>query len=372
MLRQRRSALMAVVLATLALPPGCSQEVPLPPVTGSAVGTQDAGRDRKSTTEHDAAADADDTPDAELPPDAPARCETVSVQVQHPQVIIAFDRSTSMNDKVTLGTGSGTVAMPVITTTRTQMAQQAVRTLIDKYYRAVYFGYVEFPLACRSTSCCTSGVLSPGPYTLEAIDSWWRCRNMPPSCNDTTADSPVGSAIMRARSWFDKDDNVIASRQVFVLTDGEPSCSLTPMEDQCALASREVSRMAGWLDKVDTVVFGLTEELRTSSCLNDLAASGGTVVPRIAVDGAQLLKAMEEVVEPLSREACTIRLRGPVAPDEELRLYMNRTQVRRDQTRTEGWDFEDGAPPTITVYGEWCDKLSTSKVNGVSVEVCPL
>jgi hypothetical protein len=273
---------------------------------------------------------------------------------------VAFDRSTSMNDK----------PMAPATATRTQFAQQALRSIIQKYGRSVYFGYVEYPLVCRAGGCCSSVVIPPGPHSIDNIDAWWRCRNMPPSCNDTNADSPLGSALAQARMFYDRDDYVIASRSVFVLTDGDPVCTTSTVVDECELAKREVVRMAGWTDKVDTTVFGLGEAQRTSACLNDLAASGGSFMTRVVPDGAQLEKALDEELRPLSREACTLRLREPPGPDEVVRLYLDREPVRRDETHVDGWDFEQGAPSNITVYGRWCDKMSTSGVQRYGVEIC--
>jgi hypothetical protein len=339
---------------------GCTQDVPLPEVSALDARADTARVHDTRRPEPDAPVAGDADPPADAPkPDRPLQCQAISFQPLHPKVIVAFDRSASMNDK----------PVAPATATRTQFAQQALRTIVQRYGRSVYFGYVEYPLACRGPGCCTSGVIPPGPHTLDAIDGWWRCRNMPPSCYDTTADSPLGSALARARNWYDNDDYVTASRFVFVLTDGEPGCSSGTI-DECDLAQREVSRMAGWPDKVDTTVFGLTEAQRTSSCLNDVAASGGSLGTRVAVDGPQLEKALEEVLQPLSREACTLRLREPPGQDQELRVYLNRELVRRDQTHVNGWDFEDGAPSNVIVYGDWCRKLSTSQVDRYAMEMC--
>jgi hypothetical protein len=160
----------------------------------------------------------------------------------------------------------------------------------------------------------------------------------------------------------------VDKRHVFLMTDGEPACSASAMDDECVRSGQEVSRLTA-LD-VTTTVFALSDTLQTSGCLSDLASAGGSVAPVFALTPEALKDKLDERVMPLAREACTFRLNNSLDPTQRLNIWLNSTEVKRDTTRTEGWDFDDGAPAKVTFYGSWCTKLSTSMVTGYYVVAC--
>jgi hypothetical protein len=247
--------------------------------------------------------------------------------------------------------------------------QHLLETVIRKY-RAVYFGYVEFPVAeCPAGTCCASRVITPGKESLGSIQRRWSCEFEPATCSSTTKDSPVAEALIAARRDFDNGGNDFDTRHVFLMTDGEPACSASMPDDQCARSSVEAVRLNTDSD-VDLTVFALSEALQTSGCLADLAARGGTTAPLIAPTNEMLRDQVEAALQLLSKDACSFRLNSSLGAGEYLDVYLNGKQVKRDPTRTDGWEFADGAPTKVNFYGSWCTLLSGSMVSSYWVDVC--
>jgi hypothetical protein len=343
-----------LVLALLA----CSREIALPEVSaGDGGGDRDAGRGdvRLVSPTRDAAADA--RPDRSA--DLEESCESVgrAAMFQHPRLILALDRSASMQER------------PAGGVSRLHGVQHVIEALIRKYYRAVYFGYVEFPVAeCPAGSCCASQAVTPAKDSLSLIERRWSCEFEPATCQSTTKDSPIAEALASSRKVLDGGGNDFDQRHVFLMTDGEPACAASTTDDECVRSSEQSAWLAS--QDVSTTVFALTEALQTSGCLKDVANLGGTGATVPAITNDQLKERLEEKLSVLAREACSFRLNVNLDPAETLHVYLNGTEVKRDPTRMDGWEFEDGAPRKVTIYGPWCTKLSTSQVSGSYIETC--
>jgi hypothetical protein len=101
-----------------------------------------------------------------------------------------------------------------------------------------------------------------------------------------------------------------------------------------------------------------------------VANLGGTGTPEIAVNETELRTKLEAKLGALAGEACTMRLNMPLDGATRLQVYLERTKVNRDPTRTEGWEFDPSAPRKVTFYGTWCERLRTSQVDEIYVETC--
>jgi hypothetical protein len=343
----------------------CTQDIVLPEVSPAATGTgtpRDGGRDVQLVSPgKDAPADSRDVGvDRAPPPDAEERCQQREVTFQHPRVILALDRSASMQERPAAGG-----------TSRLHGVQHALETLMRRYFRAVYFGYVEFPVAdCPIGTCCASEVVPPARTTLGAIQRRWTCELEPASCQNTTKDSPVAEALMASRRYFGSRGNEFDQRHVFLMTDGEPACSASVSDDECTRSGQEAGRL-NTDHNVDVTVFALSESLQTSACVSDLASFGGTGAPIVAATNDILKAKLEEKLAPLAKEACSFRLNSMLEESKErLYIWLNGVEVKRDPTRTDGWDFEAGAPTKVTFYGPPCTKLSTSLISNYFIEVC--
>ena len=139
MLRLGQMARLGIGLALYLGLAACTQDIVLPEVSPADTGTgspRDGGRDVQLVSPgKDAQADSRDVGvDRAPPPDAEERCQQREVTFQHPRVILALDRSASMQERPAAGG-----------TSRLHGVQHALEALMRRYYRAVYFGYVEFP-----------------------------------------------------------------------------------------------------------------------------------------------------------------------------------------------------------------------------------
>ena len=366
MTRLLSTATLVVTVSTLAV--GCRQEIALPEVSvdarvavdgprGQVVVPQDADPPGPDLAPPRDVSPRPDTP----PPDASEHCEYVSKQdayFQHPKVIIALDRSASMQERPAAGGMS-----------RLHGVQSVLEPLIKRYQLALHFGYVEFPITdCFEGRCCASRAVTPARETLASIKRRWSCELGPASCGSTTKDSPVSEALYSSWQGFDRSDNGVDSRHVLLLTDGEPTCAVNPTSDACMRAGQEAARLSGV--EVSTTVFGLTEALRTSRCLADLATLGGSGSPQIAATDEELRKALEDKLGTLSAEACIMRVDFALGTGQRLRIYLNQIEVERDPSRKHGWEIDPGVPTKVTFYGDWCEKLRTSLVPVYRVETC--
>ena len=367
MLRRCRMASLGAGLVVMFGLAACTQDIALPEVSPVDTGvgsssSRDGGRDIQLVSPGKDAAVDNREPDGRSDrntPDAEARCEGRSVRFQHPRVILALDRSSSMQERPASGGSS-----------RLHGVQHVLESLIYRYSRAVYFGYVEFPIAdCPVGTCCASRVITPGKESLSTIQRRWACELQPASCQSTTKDSPVAEALMASRRDFETGGSEFDQRHLFLMTDGEPSCSASAMDDQCNRSSQEVVRLKTD-SNVDVTVFALSEALQTSACLTDLADRGGTTAPIVAATNEVLKEQLEAKLLPLAKDACSFRLNSSLGGNEYLEIWLNGKFVKRDPARMDGWDFEDGAPGKVTFHGYWCTQLSTSMVNSYWVDAC--
>jgi hypothetical protein len=301
--------------------------------------------------------------------DSYANCNDLDdVRQLTPQVVIALDRSASMGKKY--GTS---------TQTRLQIVQETLRSLMKTYQASIDFGYVEFPVKenCAANTCCASQIIPPNQRALAVIEKRWGCELGTPACSETTADSPVVEALRQAR-WYFVDGRVGPTRHVALMTDGEPSCAFNKDHTDCSLALTQVSRMASE-SRVDTRVFGLAEELRSSSCLDMMAALGSQSPPgqptgthRITTTGDQLYDELLRWFEPLSKEACTFRLPYQVPSNERLVVLYEGKPVPRDPRREDGWELSTDSVRRVVFYGPACDRLRTAAVGNTEFSTCPL
>jgi hypothetical protein len=285
--------------------------------------------------------------------------EPLDFRVQTPEALIVFDRSFSMTRQY----GSST---------RIQVARQALLAAIRMYDGAIQFGYQEFPGrgGCDPPGCCASRVLvAPQLNGYAALESQLRCDPADRTCFDTPAESPSADAIRRARLFFDQDVDSRTERHVLLLTDGDPSCSV----DGCDSLVRETSRL--WGDHAArTAVVTLGEDIRTSSCLDMVAAAGQTARPGSpayswAADEVQFRQHVQDAVASMTTRTCRATLRSVPPSFEKVSVKFDDVTVPRDPSRREGWSFDPPSSLTIRLHGTWCEKLRDSPAPGRDLEV---
>jgi hypothetical protein len=286
-----------------------------------------------------------------------------------PQVMFALDRSASMWKKP-----------DTATSTRLQSTQRVLKDLMYRYHDSLRFGYVEFPVKeCAAGMCCASAVVPPNSQSLSLIERMWSCSNGAPSCSETTDDSPIGQALAQSRRHFSSQSSSQSagpgSKHVVLMTDGEPTCSAISDKSDCSLAINEVSALN--MMKVFTHVVGLTEELRSSSCLESLATLGAQTVSgqtpgghSIALDGDKLMEEVNKWLSGWSKEACMFRLPA-IRESPIVKVKFRSATVPQDPSHKEGWDYDAPDQPTrITLYGSWCERVRDHGDDEFSFLIC--
>jgi von Willebrand factor type A domain len=337
----------------------CTTQVPLP----AAVTARDASVDVPGDPPVDAAARKDAAP-VDRPKDMvdPSTCSQETTYkkftINRPEVMLVFDRSYSMTKK--FGTQS-----------RLTVAREEVLDLLRAQQGGISFGFMEFPSrnACDvGVACCASRVLVPPfPQNLFEIEHELRCDTASSGCFDLSVDSPTGDALMRVRTFFDKEPAADADRFVLLVTDGNPSCG---MDTSCDGAAAEAARLADTTG-VKTIVAALGEDVKTSACLDMIAQAGGmgrATSPRYFWGGtaAELHQAVTDAMAPVIDETCRLTFLEDRPKPETVSVWMRTNsffnEIPRDPSRKEGWNFDPPGSLELRLYGSPCDKLRTSTI----------
>jgi hypothetical protein len=350
-MRVRRSVVAAFALWAGA----CTERVPLPVAVDGDVLDGVQG-DRRTWTVRDGAADSRRPPlDARADiGGVDALCTERTVDVDYSmdpdsQVIVAVERSASMIQGK-LGEAGRLAAV-----------QQALRSVIRAYQGSVSFGYEEFPAARTGCTACCAGEVKvfPGPGRYSLIDKEMRCESAPisTSCLVTNPDAPAFDSLARCADVYDAL-KFQYSRFVLLVTDGEPSCGAS--KDACQRTGLEAAKLL--TDNVRTYVLGVSDESKGNTCLDAIAAAGGTQRTYVASDEAQLATRLQEILSPLAARACRVAVTGQISSPDRLSVYIENLPVRRDPA--DGWTFDFAGPGrVITLNGAACEKLKTTQVS---------
>lgn len=300
--------------------------------------------------------------DRAVSPCTTGRLRFLEHQRTFPNVVISFDRSSSMSTAF----GGGT---------RLNVAQQAVRDAVRPYQAAVMFGYQEFPVipvnnqtCIGGAGCCAGKPIFPVRYNYNEIEFKMNECEMRGTCS-TSASTPTAAALAGARSAFNSASN---DRFILLVTDGEPSCPRgRDMMTACEDATFEVGTLNN-NSNVKTVVFGVGDEVASSRCLDSMAAAGGMPRPGIpryyaARDTATLRQSLSDVVKTIATRSCHINVLSPPDPAEQVSLIFDDNPVVRDPTKMSGWDFDGPATIQITVFGEPCEQIQAGRVRDIDV-----
>ncbi len=289
-----------------------------------------------------------------------------------PDVIIAFDRSSSMRDDFG---GMGT---------RYTVERDILVPLVTMYEFLIRWGYEEFPIkgTCPGGLKCCGDAVSVDPAFMNAA-----------AVNAKINTALEGSAIQTAtplalkyiREFYAGFKDGIKDRYVLLSTDGEPNCSLAGEQaglmcvagtctGPCYEAENEIKMMAGM--GIKTIVLGLATG--NSNCLNMLAMAGGAVRPGgpphfyPAGDPGSLRMHLEAIVGGIARPSCIIDLNSPPPNPDLVAVFLDGGQVPRDPTKMNGWEYSSPSMKQITVYGSYCRKVESFAVRQIGVQYgCP-
>jgi len=330
-------------------------------------------------------------------PDGGQTCGTTTTEIPFnpriPDVIIAFDDSSSMEER--FGTG-----------TRYTTVRDLLTPVVTKYQDRVRWGFERFPakgMCRRGTSGCCGEAVCIGPTLMNAAAVNRAINRMAPECaapDEPPPPPPAGCggfgqpgcpggvtviggtptpvALNYVRRFYDGLKDGITDRYVLLSTDGEPNCthSAAGTGPACTGSVSEIQALLG--SGVKTIVLGVSAEVSASACLDRMGQAGGAPRPGgpqafyPAADPAALEKFLNEIITGIVKPSCTVELKAPPPDATKVAVFFDGKQIPHDPTHMNGWDYEAGSKTRVVIYGSYCSKVETFEVKQIEVRFgCP-
>jgi hypothetical protein len=211
-----------------------------------------------------------------------------------------------------------------------------------------------------------------GPYlnSHRDIEHYLWCDSSVTGCFETSPDSPSGDALWRTRLYYSDDQDPAMDRFVVLITDGNPSCTNDPSE--CEDAGRQAAKLFT-NGGIKTIVLGIGDEAKNSTCLDAVALMGQTRGPNPGDypwvgDPAQLESVLQKAFATVEERACRFTYPADLADRERLRITVNFEPLPRDLDHKDGWDFDPTGIPQIQLFGPACKKLKCSQITHGTVK----
>jgi hypothetical protein len=222
------------------------------------------------------------------------------------QMVIALDRSSSMQQKLFDGTMS-----------RLQAAQAALKQALSEHTGIDYF-LEPFPCAgpycyCgRGSTCCTVE-----PSLLTSIENQMGCGFADGGwgCSPSGNDSPSHQALRLSREYLlnPRWSPPHAFRFILLITDKDPTCSGDASIDACGQAKDEAAR--NLISSVQTFVLSLNSDSSGTPCLQDIANASATAGAPSQFSTAtyqqELKQQIGEILTKVEKNRCWFYVDGP-------------------------------------------------------------
>jgi hypothetical protein len=269
-----------------------------------------------------------------------------TVTPESPEVVVALDRSTAMNEAFGNDTSQLSSALEALD------AQVFLFTQAQTGQPLIRFAFVDFPdIAndCNATVGCCSSDVTP-TASLAAFEAVTTCNDMPNTCFQA-AQRPTANALSKAQAFLG-NDSLPGQHYVLLVTDGPPS--------GCDMLGTDCTDALGALSKsVQTTIVSIGGDTSPAGCLLNLAsAEGGQGAPfyYTAASPNDLTTVLATVINTMAQGACRLDLSTvPSAPDQ-LSVMFEGTPVLRDVNHNSGWDL-NGSGSRLTLYGTACQEL---------------
>jgi hypothetical protein len=290
------------------------------------------------------------------------------------QVVFVIDRSGSMSQPIQRGGTSRWDAMRTVFGQTLRLFEDSIR-----------MGVLMYPRRPDSAALASAQACDQLPGT--GIDIPPRLRNADAVLDVINASGPSGAtptaaAIARAARFLSTTGSRELARYLVVATDGAPNCNLTLdpstcvcsygstscasagvgarycLDDDGAVTAITTARAQG----ISTYVVGIDGDLAPEyvAVLDRMAVAGGRSLdgPRryySIQDTAALTRAFEDIQRTIVRCAYVT----PSRPDDPSRItvHVGATEVPRDPSRRNGWDWTDADYGELTLFGPACEQV---------------
>jgi hypothetical protein len=285
---------------------------------------------------------------------------TVAIEKAPPELLLVFDRSSTMNLTVP-GTGM----------TRWVAVTSAFQEVLGRTDAQVFWGLKVFPT--EKVCGVAPGVdVDLGPGNAGKVTLWLSTPanrpGAPPASSGTPTDLAIdaAAAVLMARTSRNP-------KFLVLVTDDVPDCyPEARLSNMAVIDAIGRARAAG----IPTFVFGIAAAGSASEeLMNLMAEAGGRARPDptryypVAMKD-DMVRALTSIAAELV--SCTFALRdAPPAPDD-VTVTIDGTRVARDPTLRDGWSYGP-AMGSVVVHGSACDRLKVGPPASVSIVFgCPI
>jgi hypothetical protein len=293
-------------------------------------------------------------------PDGCANPQQLKVLSNTVEMIIALDRSTSMQQHA------------FDSTTRLQAAQLAIAAAINAH-PGILFGLELFPSStgCNGASCCAGSVsVQPAANQSTSIATQMACGSGDAGCSTAGDDSPSPSALRQCHTYFvdEGSQGGRSSQFVLLITDQDPTCAADFFGDgsPCDVGNNEASRLGAKNVGVQAFFVALNSDAQATSCLASMAAAnassfGGNSQFVAVADQQALRDALESTMIAAEANLCRFSLVLPPDNSAQVVVIVNNEKVQLDPTGQQGWKYSDATSSEVVLSGSACSQLTSGQ-----------
>jgi len=294
---------------------------------------------------------------------------TVTRQLAPPQVIIAFDRSSTMDPRV-------------------EPIRAKLIPALAALEPTVRFGLLRFPDGKDTVGCCsaTDVLVNPALNTANAISGQLMCNPMGGPCLVPGPKcTPTDDAFRKVESFWPNLRGE-TDRFVLLITDGVPINCNGEVFETCSRAHRIAADL--WRSKIKTVVFAVSGIATQSNCLSRIAQDGGNAFPSSTQSGTPfvwlpdvtnavaLSGAIDTALGPIRARTCVVTLAGPRGRVDDVVVRVNDAKLEYSPGHNNGWDWEPSSRTSsgastfneVHIWGERCKDILSGKVQAKNVQ----
>ena len=287
---------------------------------------------------------------------------TIMFTTDTPQVLVALDRSSAMNEPLDMTNVSQLNAALNALTTLAQTYEPSSGG--RKNAATIDFAFLDFPeapLDCTAANGCCSGDVTPSSteqvFTYQMFDAAENACNSnssggAPSCIQSK-NRPIAAALSKARDYFVSIGAAAHGneRYVLIVTDGDPAggCSLTA--NDCMDALSAVGNLSDLGVTTEVVAIGDG----APPCLTELASPAG-MAPYPAPTTDAVFPTLQMVIYSIAQTDCRLTLAQAPSSGELTVQYGGMEEQPDGSSNSDSWSY-GGSGTRIILHGSLCDNF---------------
>ena len=286
-----------------------------------------------------------------------------------PQVVIALDRSTTMNQP-----------FPNTNDIQLNSALNALYADVQSFgpsagghdnHPTIQFAFLDFPYVpadcAAATGCCTS-VVTPTMNYQAFDDVAYTCTSGPPSNACIQSDHrPIANALSRAYGYFSAMSPAQHGNERFVLlvADGDPiGCSPSGPNGDCTDAITQIGNLTSLGSGVTTEVLAIGGST-APNCLS-LLASAQTMTPYTASNSTDLGAALQKILNPIAQVGCRLTLTSLPQSKQLSVVYAGKSVPEDSGDGGNAWiTSSDGS--RVFLHGSLCQSFLGGNSSGLQI-----